>query len=66
MSKEKELKQTLHKLINQTEQALKEGWIYTNDFRKHLNEARQIIAEDNTTEDDTYPEKLNGFHIIQN
>lgn len=65
MSREKELGQALNKLISQTEDALDGGWIYTEEFREHLIEARKAIVDEEVKEDYSYPAKAPGFHVIQ-
>lgn len=50
MSREKELGQALNNLISQTEQALAEGWIHTERFREHLDNARKAVVEEQVQE----------------
>lgn len=66
MNREQELGQALNKFITQTEQALENGTIYSEEFRKQLNDARRAVTKEQADKEDTYVTRAPGFHVLYN
>jgi len=64
MKRKELLNQTLQMLIQQTERALDEGWIYTDEFRSELEKARKVLS-DKKESSESYPTPSPSFHVIQ-
>ena len=54
---------TLKNLIQKTQQALDEGWIYTEDYQDVLRSAKKSLPNQKE-EDFTYPDS-SGFHVVR-
>ena len=63
MAREEVLESALRELIQQTDQALAEGSIYTDQFKEELDKARKALP--NQTQNDRYSDSGHGFHVVQ-
>lgn len=64
MEREQKVEKAFQKFVTKTEKAKKEGWIYPNEYRQVLEDARTTLRDEGQPSN-LYPDSQLNFYVIQ-